>query len=133
MKKAFLIAFVMTFLMMLTPVAASTVTHYGMNSCSKGWYHTGGTFLNYCPNCHAHGALTFNPKGTIEGEWTCSACDADYCLCGKEKISGGLYLVKASKEPKQVKITPPTPPPAPPTPLEIIKDKIHKPILGTLA
>lgn len=44
------------------------------------------TWKNYCPLCKAKGTLTFNPKGTPEGEITCSACDADYCgTSGKDK------------------------------------------------
>ena len=76
--------------------------------CSDGtsgyYYHT-DTFKNYCPHCHRYGTLTFNPKGTVEGEWTCSACDADYCAAdGKEKISGSGYYLTTYKTPaKQVK------------------------------
>ena len=78
-------------------VTSTTVTAHGWNSCSKGWFKTGGTFENYCPICHRHGTLRFNPKGTAEGEWTCSACDSDYCLCGRCKASGsGIYLVRAT-------------------------------------
>ena len=77
-------------------VSASTVTGYGWNSCSKGWYKTGGTFENYCPFCHHSGVLIYNPKGTYEGEWTCKNCDADFCNCGRCKASGsGVYLKKA--------------------------------------
>jgi len=75
---------------------AGTVTAYGWNSCSLGWFKTGGTFINYCPFCHSHGTLIYNPKHTYEGEWTCSKCDADFCLCGRCKASGSnIYLIKA--------------------------------------
>ena len=44
------------------------------------------TWKNYCPLCKSKGTLTFNPKGTPEGEITCSKCDADYCgTSGKDK------------------------------------------------
>jgi hypothetical protein len=73
-----------------------TVTRYGWNSCSKGWFKTGGTFINYCPFCHNYGTLIYNPKHTAEGEWTCKNCDADFCLCGRCKASGSkVYLTKA--------------------------------------
>ena len=73
-----------------------TVTKYGWNSCSKGWFKTGGTFINYCPFCHCYGTLIYNPKHTAEGEWTCKNCDADFCLCGRCKASGSsVYLTKA--------------------------------------
>ena len=72
-----------------------TVTAYGWNSCSKGWFKTGGTFLDYCPLCHNYGSLIYNPKHTYEGEWTCADCDADFCLCGKCKACGSnVYLIK---------------------------------------
>lgn len=62
-------------------------------SCgSNGYHYMTGVFENYCPKCHSHGTLTFNPKGTPEGEWTCSSCDTDYCAAdGKEKISGSNF------------------------------------------
>jgi len=48
-----------------------------------------GCFENYCPKCHSYGTLSFNPKGTPEGEWTCTKCGSDYCAAdGKEKIPG---------------------------------------------
>lgn len=73
-----------------------TVTAYGWNSCSSGWYKTGGTFINYCPFCHSYNCLVYNPKHTYEGEWTCSKCDADFCNCGRCKASGSsVFLTKA--------------------------------------
>ena len=73
-----------------------TVSDYGWNSCSKGWFKTGGAFKNYCPFCHTYGNLIYNPKHTAEGEWTCKNCDADFCLCGRCKASGSnVYLTKA--------------------------------------
>ncbi len=74
----------------------NTVTAYGWNSCSKGWYKTGGTWKNYCPFCHSYNCLKYNPKHTYEGEWTCAKCDADFCNCGRCKATGSkVYLVKA--------------------------------------
>jgi hypothetical protein len=54
------------------------------------------SFVNYCPRCNSYETLKFNPKGTPEGEWTCTKCGSDYCAaCGKEKISGSkYYLIK---------------------------------------
>ena len=75
---------------------AGTVTASGWNSCSSGWYKTSGTFLNYCPLCHSYACLTYNPKHTSEGEWTCTKCDADYCICGKCKATGSnVHLITA--------------------------------------
>jgi hypothetical protein len=58
-------------------------------------YHT-STFENYCPRCHSYGTLKFNPKGSPEGEWTCTNCSADYCAAsGKEKEpNSSIYLIK---------------------------------------
>jgi hypothetical protein len=75
---------------------AGTVTTSGWNSCCSGWYKTSGTFLNYCPICHSYGCLIYNPKHTYEGEWTCSKCDADYCICGRCKATGSnVHLIAA--------------------------------------
>lgn len=75
---------------------AGTVTAYGWNSCSKGWFKTGGTFINYCPFCHSYRTLIYNPKHTYEGEWTCKKCDADFCNCGRCKATGSkVYLTTA--------------------------------------
>jgi len=54
-------------------------------------YHT-STFENYCPRCKSYGTLKFNPKGSPEGEWTCSKCGADYCAASsKEKEPNSPY------------------------------------------
>lgn len=54
--------------------------------CGDYVYHT-CSYKNYCANCGRYGTLIWNPKGVYEGEWTCSACDCDYCsACGKEKV-----------------------------------------------
>ena len=58
----------------------------GYNSASGGWYWINhATFENYCPYCGRHGGLTFNPKGTPEGEFTCKFCDSDFSISGKCK------------------------------------------------
>jgi hypothetical protein len=76
--------------------AAGVVTASGWNSCSSGWYKTSGTFINYCPICHSYGCLTYNPKHTYEGEWTCNKCDSDYCICGRCKATGSnVHLISA--------------------------------------
>lgn len=68
------------------------VTGTGKPSCS---YCSGklpykeytASFKNKCGNCGKTGVLQDNPKGTSEGEWTCSDCDSDFCkVCGKEKM-----------------------------------------------
>jgi len=112
--------------MLTAPTVAATeiINHSGMNSCNKGWYYTSGTFLNYCPECGATGTIMWNLKGTIEGEWTCSACSADYCVCGKEKIQGVGEKLKATDNP-MVKVAPPTIVNQP-EPVEIVKDSINK-------
>jgi hypothetical protein len=75
---------------------ADTVTAKGWNSCCSGWYKTSGTFINYCPLCHSYTCLTYNPKHTPEGEWTCNKCDADYCICGRCKATGSnVHLITA--------------------------------------
>jgi len=112
-----------------TATATERISHSGMNTCNKGWYYTSGTFLNYCPECGATGTLKWNPKGTIEGEWTCS-CSADYCVCGQEKTNGkGKHLINAinrskvkSKAPPHIVNHPKTQPP----PVEIVKENINK-------
>ena len=65
-----------------------TASHAVNGSCAHCSYtpKQKNSFKNYCPLCKKNGKLTWNPKGTAEGEWTCSACDADYCgKCGSDK------------------------------------------------
>jgi hypothetical protein len=58
-------------------------------------YHT-GIFVDYCPFCHHYRCLEWNPKGTSEGEWTCSHCDSDFCAADGRCKSGGsdVYLIE---------------------------------------
>ena len=63
-----------------------TISFTGSRSCacSSTCKCTGTvtqSFYNYCPQCTAVGKLENNPKGVGEGEITCGACDADYCIC----------------------------------------------------
>lgn len=57
------------------------------------------TWLNLCMSstCKGkkYGTLTFNPKGTAEGEITCSACNSDYdCVSGADKMSPPRFFLK---------------------------------------
>jgi hypothetical protein len=64
-------------------------------SCGAGtWSLKNGTFVNYCPACKKYGTLKYS-KPCAEGQWTCSACDCDYCMQdGKEKVySNPAHLV----------------------------------------
>lgn len=60
-------------------------SHYENKNYTKTW-------LNCCPSStckgQKYGTLTFNPKGTAEGEITCSACSSDFdCVSGAEKMA----------------------------------------------
>lgn len=70
------------------------MTASGYNSASGGWYWLNhATFVNECPFCG--GKLSFNPKHTYEGEWTCKHCDADFSINGKCKAIGShVWLMK---------------------------------------
>jgi hypothetical protein len=65
-------------------------------SCGLNDYHYfTASFENYCPLCNESGTLIFNPKGTPEGEWTCTSCGSDYCAAdGKEKMPGSNIFLK---------------------------------------
>jgi hypothetical protein len=122
--------------MLTTPTAMATeiISHSGMNTCNSGWYYISGTFLNYCPDCGSTETLIWNPKGTIEGEWTCSACGSDYCVCGREKTNGkGKHLINAIHRPKVKSKEPPQKLKklkTQPNPIEIVKHNINKHYLG---
>jgi len=80
-----------------------TITAKPSASKSLPYIWSTHTWVNYCPNCHHYNTLTVNPKGTYEGELTCSRCDSDYCgVTGKEKGYRGTYLTKAKKKVKTV-------------------------------
>jgi hypothetical protein len=67
----------------------------------NGYHYITGSFENYCPKCHSYDTLTFNPKGTPEGEWTCTQCGADYCAAdGKEKMPGVNVFLKSYTQQK---------------------------------
>ena len=65
-------------------------------SCGRGTYtYETHTFLNYCPQCHHYGTLSYI-KPCAEGQWTCRYCDCDYCMqCGKEKMVKTKLWLKA--------------------------------------
>ncbi len=72
-------------------VKATALCSCGLN----GYHYMTGCFENYCPQCHSYGTLKFNPKGTPEGEWTCTQCGSDYCAAdGKEKMLGSDIFLK---------------------------------------
>ncbi|MCL2115454.1 MAG: hypothetical protein FWH29_04460 [Methanobrevibacter sp.] len=53
-------------------------------------------FKNYCICCKKSGQLVY--RAHHEGEWTCKACGADYCLAtGKEKLSHSKKFLKKIK------------------------------------
>jgi hypothetical protein len=76
-------------------MGGDNVCFTGKPSCSYrcGSYTTvTKCYKNYCPLCHKSGTLINKNKAqaSAEGEITCSACDADYCInCGRDKAGGG--------------------------------------------
>ncbi len=83
--------------------SASSIGGYflpgGMYGGQSGYHY----WEDYCPLCHHYGCLEVNPKGTYEGEITCSICDADYDGCsGYDKSAYGARakLIAAQKETK---------------------------------
>ena len=78
----------------------TTVTTYAYPSKSGAEYKlTKKTWKNVCPFCK--GKLKFNPKGTAEGELTCSKCDADFCC-----VTGQDKAVKVRKKLTPATVTP---------------------------
>ena len=68
-------------------------------SCGKESYSTyhETKFKNYCTLCKKNGQLVY--RAHYEGEWTCKACGADYCLTtGKEKLSSSKKTLKKIEE-----------------------------------
>lgn len=79
------------------------ISGYGIASGTNEGYKTHFQFENYCPMCGYHGTLTWNPKGTKEGEITCSHCDCDYSVSGKEKMyNPRAWLTPYYPEPEPV-------------------------------
>ncbi|MDR2966865.1 MAG: hypothetical protein LBU74_02825 [Methanobacteriaceae archaeon] len=67
-------------------------------SCGKKTYKKfhNTKFKNYCICCKKNGQLVY--RAHYEGEWTCKACGADYCLAtGKEKLSSSKKSLKKMK------------------------------------
>lgn len=82
-------------------VHANAKCSCGASSGGYDTYHN-GTFLNYCPNCHRYGTLSYS-KYCAEGQWTCSNCDSDYCMGdGKEKMSNSDVYLSRYAIPKAV-------------------------------
>ena len=52
------------------------------------WAYEKGTFLNYCPQCHSYGTLSYS-KYCDGGQWTCSHCDCDYDMVLKTAFDIG--------------------------------------------
>lgn len=100
-------AAIVVFLLVALPVSsASSIGGYfipgGMYGGESGYHY----WENYCPLCHHYGCLVVNPKGTYEGEITCSRCDADYDGCsGYDKSA---YGARARLTPAQVEEEPET-------------------------
>lgn len=64
------------------------------------WAYRTALFLNYCPQCHSHGTLSYS-KSCDGGQWTCSACDADYDMqTGYEKMPGSTIRLITYSMPK---------------------------------
>ena len=111
------LVFTAVFVLLMPAASASSVGAYNIQetnnyvkatalcSCGLNSYHyMTGCFENYCPKCHSYGTLTFNPKGTPEGEWTCTKCGCDYCAAdGKEKMPGSSIFLIPYKISKPVK------------------------------
>lgn len=89
-------------------MADDTITVNMMPSCGScksqsdyaGYKKYTKTWKNLCTSttCHSKtpGTLQVNPKGTVEGELTCSKCDSDYCgFCGTEKSGSARFKLIA--------------------------------------
>lgn len=69
----------------------------GYYANSAGHYY----WINYCPLCHHYSCLSYNPKGTVEGELTCKICDSDFDgTSGADKCGSGArgWLKPATQE-----------------------------------
>ena len=76
------------------------ITAWGYNTCACCGYPKNPykkvrkTYLNKCPRCGKTMVLKDNPKKCKDGEITCSACGADFCInCGGDK-QGKSYCKK---------------------------------------
>jgi hypothetical protein len=84
-------------------ITAGTVSADGRCSCSLhtdyNIHHC--TWLNYCPYCKKYGTLAYTTKGSPEGMFYCTYCDADYCVVhGKEHINTNpKYITPAGQTP----------------------------------
>lgn len=89
-------------LLSISSVAADTITVTAKPSAKNSLPYKDYTITweNHCPLCGHDGTLVFNPKGTYEGELTCSHCGADYCaVTGKDKNwNGPRAYLKVFKE-----------------------------------
>lgn len=115
------VSYILLFTILILPSSyAVTLTDtyisgYGIASGIHEGYYTHFQFENYCPMCGCHGTLQWNPKGTREGEITCSHCDSDYSVSGKEKLHRPrAWLTPYVPEPEPS--VPETVPPPEPTP-----------------
>lgn len=106
-----------------------TVTTKYVKATAKGtsshgvWHYHTATFMNYCPQCHSHGTLSYS-KYCSGGQWTCSKCDCDYDMqTGWEKISGTRLRLLHYTIPKP--IPEPKPEPVKPSPMQLVQSKIN--------
>lgn len=123
-KHYYLILLIFTLLVLPCSFAVTItdtyISGYGIASGTNEGYKTHFQFENYCPMCGYHGTLTWNPKGTKEGEITCSHCDCDYSVSGKEKMyNPRAWLTPYYPEPEPVNANIAPTQPTPMTPLEL--------------
>lgn len=106
-KRLARLALILTTIILISILPVNAIGHWAYPSKGNLPYHQYYVeFENYCPLCHHTGTLIWNPKGTYEGEWTCVACDADYCaVTGADKANSiRAYLIhKKIKKQKSVK------------------------------
>jgi hypothetical protein len=101
--------------------AAGTIDGYFKPS---GVYDTGYSYtryyreyVDYCPLCSHSNTLANNPKGTIEGEITCTFCDADYSgVTGWDKTHRPRARLTRYYEPE-------------PSPVHVVESKTYKEII----
>ena len=123
-KHYYLILLIFTLLVLPCSFAVTItdtyISGYGIASGTNEGYKTHFQFENYCPMCGYHGTLTWNPKGTKEGEITCSHCDCDYSVSGKEKMyKPRAWLTPYYPEPEPTSSKMEQVQPTPMTPLEL--------------